>query len=138
MTSKADYLAFVPLAGYFLVIFLFHILLPASASPFSRITSPRQLLFRFLALGSLGITWYHMLLFINWSYFNHQQSQSPHFSVQSIGSWLRDTALFEQAWSIVCETPRRWWWSSQLVTFTSGIWTPFLWKSCTCHYPSNN
>jgi hypothetical protein len=128
MTKTADIIALLPLIGYFLLIFLFHALLPASATRFSRTNSPRQLLFRFLALGSLGITWYHMLRFIKWSYLSHSNSPNP--SIESIAAWLRGTALFEQAWRIVCETPRRWWWSSQLVTYTAGVWTPFLWKSC--------
>jgi hypothetical protein len=36
----------------------------------------------------------------------------------TIGLWLRDTALFEQAWSIVCNGPSNWWWSSFICTWT--------------------
>ena len=97
MTKTADIIALLPLIGYFLLIFLFHALLPASESRFSRTNSSRQLLFRFLALGSLGITWYHMLRFIKWSYFRHSNAPNP--SIESIAAWLRGTALFEEAWA---------------------------------------
>lgn len=43
-----------------------------------------------------------------------------------VANWLRNTALFEQAWTIVCDGPLRWWWSEQLCLFTVGFWTVFL------------
>ena len=43
-----------------------------------------------------------------------------------VANWLKHTGLFEQAWTIVCDGPLRWWWSEQLCLFTVGFWTVFL------------
>jgi len=52
-----------------------------------------------------------------------------------VANWLRSTALFEQAWTIVCDGPLRWWWSEQLCLFTVGFWTVFLQTKGTWSVP---
>ncbi|KAH9974509.1 hypothetical protein BJV74DRAFT_953770 [Russula compacta] len=70
-----------------------------------------------------------MISFMQWSFMEYERS-APGSGVTPlwvrVSSWLRDTALFEQAWTIVCDGPLRWWWSEQLCLFTVGFWTIFL------------
>jgi hypothetical protein len=127
MTSATHLL---PLTGYFLLILGLHALLPSTALPFSAPKSSRQSIFHILGALSLGVTWYFMILFMRDSYLDYYKPLSPAVSISSLSSWLQETQLFEQAWQIVCETPGRWWWSSQLCTYTAGIWTVFIWHQC--------
>jgi hypothetical protein len=122
-----DLIVLLPLTGYILIIFILHMFLPspfALSNPISR----RTLLFYLLALLSLGLTWYYMLSFMKTSYVDYYSPHTPPVSIPSLALWLRNTSLFKEAWSIVCSTPGRWWWSSQLCTYTTGIWTVFLWN----------
>jgi hypothetical protein len=70
-----------------------------------------------------------MISFLWWSFVDYEQSapgRSSGSTLVRVASWLNDTALFEQAWTIVCDGPLRWWWSEQLCLFTVGFWTIFL------------
>jgi hypothetical protein len=129
--STSNIAALFPLTGYFLLILCLHALLPPTALPISPPKSFRHALFHILALVSLGLTWYYMLSFMKWSYTDYHKSDVLAISIQSLAPWLRETHLFEQAWRIVCGNLARWWWSSQLCTFTAGIWSVFLWEQCT-------
>ena len=130
MIPTADFIALLPLIGYFSFVVILHTFLPSPALRITTERTPRYALFLILAIISLGITWYHMLSFMKWSYVHYHEPSVPHLSISSLASWVRETHLFEQAWRIVCQTPRRWWWSSQLCTYTAGIWTVFLWEQC--------
>lgn len=46
-----------------------------------------------------------------------------------MGQWLANTALFEQAWRIVCTGASNWWWSSFICTWTV-IYTAIIWREC--------
>lgn len=52
----------------------------------------------------------------------------------TLGQWLSETQLFEQAWSIVCTGPSNWWWSSFICTWTV-IFTAVVWAESTS-FPS--
>jgi len=70
-----------------------------------------------------------MISFLWWSFVDYEQSapgRSSGSTIVRVANWLKDTALFEQAWTIVCDGPLRWWWSEQLCLFTVGFWTVFL------------
>jgi hypothetical protein len=70
-----------------------------------------------------------MISFLWWSFVDYEQSapgRSSGSTLVRVANWLKDTALFEQAWTIVCDGPLRWWWSEQLCLFTVGFWTVFL------------
>jgi hypothetical protein len=73
-----------------------------------------------------------MISFLWWSFVDYEQSapgrssRSTQGTLVRVANWLKDTALFEQAWTIVCDGPLRWWWSEQLCLFTVGFWTVFL------------
>src|SRR6266404_2523969 len=70
-----------------------------------------------------------MISFLRWSFVEYERSapgRSAGPTLVRVANWLRDTALFEQAWTIVCDGPLRWWWSEQLCLFTVGFWTVFL------------
>ena len=62
--------------------------------------------------------------------------------VERLSDWLVNTALFEQAWAVVCVELDNWWWSEQLCLFTAGPWTVFLFLECavlfTWHQASAN
>ncbi|KAH9016408.1 hypothetical protein EDB83DRAFT_2439223 [Lactarius deliciosus] len=85
-----------------------------------------------LALASFGYTWYYMISFMQWSFTDYERSagvlknETEPMGLARVANWLRSTALFEQAWTIVCDGPLRWWWSEQLCLFTVGFWTIFL------------
>jgi hypothetical protein len=48
----------------------------------------------------------------------------------STKQWLESTSLFNEAWTFVCATPLRWWWSEQLCAWTAGPFTVFLLVEC--------
>ncbi|ORX96510.1 hypothetical protein BCR34DRAFT_180373 [Clohesyomyces aquaticus] len=89
-------------------------------------TPPRKhiLLFIFLAIGSLGITWFHMIQYFQWSYaywktwrsFYELSEDKMHW-----GLWLRDTSLFKEAWEIAIVGHARYWWTHQIFLFASGL-----------------
>lgn len=123
-----DLIALFPLTGYFLIIFFAHLLLPSPPLSLKNPISRRDSLFHLLGFLSLGVTWYYMLSFMKTSYYDYYSLHTPPVSLASLASWLRNTALFKQAWTIACSTPGRWWWSSQICTYATGIWTVFLWN----------
>lgn len=95
-------------------------------------TRRRMRLFGIAAVLSIATTWYFMIRFYMHSYQTwldrksiHQGQEGGASSIVLIASWLRDTQLFEQAWSAVVETPTRLWWSQQIFGFCAG-WSVFL------------
>ncbi|KAF8642456.1 hypothetical protein AX16_009457 [Volvariella volvacea WC 439] len=97
-------------------------------------TKAKACVFVLLAIGSFIHTWYYMFEFMEWSFHDYEQSVGANagFHIKSasllerIARWLQNTALFEQAWAVVCRKPSNWWWSEQLCLFTVGAWTVFL------------
>lgn len=89
----------------------------------------RILLFSGLATASLATTWYYMFQFFADSYRNwlvtqqlHQQFFFGHGAEGlQLGSWLRDTQLFKEAWGSVLIGIERFWWSSQIFLFASYL-----------------
>ena len=73
-----------------------------------------------------------MISFMRWSFMDYERSAGVLLKnttepiLVRVANWLRNTALFEQAWTIVCDGPLRWWWSEQLCLFTVGFWAVFL------------
>lgn len=66
---------------------------------------------------------------MTWSFENYQLGLSnpgSHDLLHDLASWLHETSLFEEAWSLVCLHPVNWWWSEQLCLFTAGVWTVFI------------
>jgi hypothetical protein len=97
-------------------------------------TRRRMRLFSVAAALSIATTWYFMIRFYIHSYetwvdrhttHQAQQGEDRDSSIVLLASWLRDTQLFEQAWSAVVETPTRLWWSQQIFGFCAG-WSVFL------------
>ncbi|KAF8419371.1 hypothetical protein EV426DRAFT_293453 [Tirmania nivea] len=84
-------------------------------------------LFVILSILSLSFTWYHMLRFFHLSYATWSTTVASPDTPRTIGYWLRDTKLFEEAYRIVVITPERWWWSQQifLACFGWGIWISY-------------
>jgi len=78
--------------------------------------------FCLLALASFAHTWFYMFQFMAWSFEDYEKSTitTTEGFTERLGNWLRDTSLFEQAWSFVCFAPVNWWWSEQLCLFTVG------------------
>ncbi|ORY31017.1 hypothetical protein BCR39DRAFT_527796 [Naematelia encephala] len=82
----------------------------------------RPFFFLRTAFGALLCTWYFMFKFMRMSYNTYLAS---HLNA-SMGTWLQNTALFEQAWSAVCRGPANWWWSSFICTWTV-LFTAVVW-----------
>ncbi|KAG8907591.1 hypothetical protein FRB99_003515 [Tulasnella sp. 403] len=88
-----------------------------------------------LALASLAYTWYReqykdMLAYMAWSFHNYEtRTTSPLASsiLLRVGNWLSETALFEEAWHLVCDDPVKWWWSEQICVFTA-VWTVYVFE----------
>lgn len=84
------------------------------------------LVFSVLAAVSLATTWYHMFCFFQWSYTEWAKTRSlSHPEQLYLGEWLRDTALFKQAWASTLETPSRAWWCLQIFGFCAN-WSVML------------
>lgn len=66
-------------------------------------------------------------LMLQWSYQDHAARSKVSGGVSTIGKWLLDTPLFEQAWGEVCSSPAKWWWSSFICTWTV-ILTAVIWR----------
>lgn len=123
MTTE-DVLEHLPLVLYLAAVLLLSIhLFPLHAR------SASSVLFVILALWALATTWNYMIRFMFSSYQDGRASR-PEGSEERLAYtttvWLKETSLFKQAWEFVCATPERWWISSQLCTFTGGLWTAFL------------
>ncbi|KAF8439614.1 hypothetical protein BGX38DRAFT_1207301 [Terfezia claveryi] len=86
-------------------------------------------LFVILTSLSFGFTWYNMLRFFHLSY-TIWSTVTPSDTPRTIGNWLHDTELFEEAYRIVVITPERWWWSQQifLACFGWGVWVSYQGK----------
>ncbi|KAL7413519.1 hypothetical protein BDY24DRAFT_441318 [Mrakia frigida] len=126
--------------GYFVLIaYLFVVVLRATV--FSSSTVPAKgstrrsiwaTIFALIAVGSFGHTWYHMINYMIWSHSNAisllPPSSTPLPPLLSITTWLSNTALFEQAWSIVLQPGPKAWISSHITSFTVN-WVLFLWMS---------
>ncbi|KAL8283870.1 hypothetical protein RQP46_005302 [Phenoliferia psychrophenolica] len=113
----------LPLIGYMSSIGL---LLGLLSPSLSRALTRRSALYLVLALGSLGYTWYYMVMFFERSFVEAALRANVSARVFTTKAWLRDTSLFVEAWGRVCETAKRWWWSEQLCGWTAGPFTVFL------------
>ena len=83
-------------------------------------------IFGALAVASLASTWYHMFCFFRWSYVEWAKAHSlSDPDALYLGDWLRDTALFKQAWASTLETAPRAWWSLQIFGFCAN-WSVML------------
>ncbi|EIW71289.1 hypothetical protein TREMEDRAFT_73255 [Tremella mesenterica DSM 1558] len=126
----SEIIAYVIFVSYFLLIFLaffcvFWSLL-RGRNP-GQLLSGRSFFFLRIAAVALVATWTYMIKFMfvttQWSYdYYAKRHYAP-----TIGQWLANTGLFEQAWGIVCTGPSSWWWSSFICTwtviFTAVVWT---------------
>jgi len=115
--------------SYFLTIFVLFFLIIQSISERHRPSIGISWFHVGLALASFACTWYYMISFMQWSFVEYERSTAGINAGPlwvRVGNWLRSTALFEQAWAIVCDAPLKWWWSEQLCLFTVGFWTAFL------------
>lgn len=75
-------------------------------------------LFAVLAVASLSVTWYFMFFFFRFSYREWTRSQSHGYDM-ALSDWLKDSSLFEEAWSSAMATPERFWWTQQIFIFTT-------------------
>ena len=98
-------------------------------------------LFVVLAVVGLAITWFHMLSFFalsyrTWAYemgediplalWGEKVYLSSYTDVRlALGRWLKDTSLFKDAWEIVIERSRRYWWSQQIF-LGAAAWAVFV------------
>jgi hypothetical protein len=98
----------------------------------SQITKLR--VFSFLAILSLGTTWYYMFQFFVVSYKSWASTFPAVVSGElrglQLGLWLKDSKLFEEAWGTACATPIRYWWTQQIFLWTT-IWSLGLGKTGT-------
>ncbi|KAI9461079.1 hypothetical protein F5148DRAFT_1215842 [Russula earlei] len=114
---------------YFLSIFFLFLLIVQSISERRRALGSVSWSHIGLALASFAHTWYYMLSFMQWSFVEYERNAlggSTEPTLVRVANWLANTALFEQAWTTVCNGPLKWWWSEQLCLFTVGFWTVFL------------
>ncbi|CRK47543.1 hypothetical protein BN1723_007600 [Verticillium longisporum] len=84
--------------------------------------------FPLLAALSLAVTWYHLFHFLEWSYaaWKGRRLLRPSNTANIyVAQWLRETALFKQAWASAFETPERAWWSLQIFGFCAN-WSVML------------
>jgi hypothetical protein len=120
MTITAnDVLQHLPLVLYLLAV------AGLSANLFPRPRNVESFLFVLAALGSLCTTWTYMFKYMYQSYQDHK-SAAGLLADYSTTRWLEETSLFDEAWRYVCQTPMRWWISSQLCLVTVGVFTVFL------------
>ena len=129
MTAN-DMLQHSPLVLYLIAVTALSIHLLPRPAPYSA----RSVLFLLLAFVSLLLTWTHMIRFLFRSYADALlgAGSSPAYTTTV---WLQETSLFDQAWRYVCATPERWSISAQLCTFTTGLWTVFLFAEGAFRHP---
>ncbi|KAK8847360.1 hypothetical protein IAR55_005217 [Kwoniella newhampshirensis] len=118
--------AFAIFISYFLFIFLsfglvFRSILAGTSA--SKLLEGKAFFFLRTGVGALLCTWYFMFQFMNWSYSDFSYLHES----ASMSQWLIKTPLFEQAWTIVCNGPTNWWWSSWICTWTV-IFTTVVWS----------
>lgn len=95
-----------------------------------RIEWAKVTVFGFLAIASLGATWYHMFAFFAYSYHDWacrvgSRIEDAAVTLPRLEMWLRETKLFKEAWGAVVATPQRYWWSGQIF-FWATAWSLFL------------
>lgn len=61
-----------------------------------------------------------MFLYFQWSFRQAASERGILPSNFSTREWLEDVSLFDEAWSYVCATASRFWWSEQLMYWTTG------------------
>ncbi|KAL7269878.1 hypothetical protein RUND412_007438 [Rhizina undulata] len=115
--------------SYFLSIFLLLSLVLSSLYRASTLKAKRNksaiIIFTFLALASLGSTWYYMGSYFRHSYVRWALRYRVPKEGLRLGDWLKDVKLFKEAWEAVVVTPERWWWSQQIFLGTCG-WSVFM------------
>ncbi|KAH8985708.1 hypothetical protein EDB92DRAFT_2105511 [Lactarius akahatsu] len=71
-----------------------------------------------------------MISFMQWGLMDYERStgvlKNGTEPLERVANWRRSTALFEKAWTIVCDGPLRWWWSEQLRLFTTKGSSTFI------------
>ena len=97
-------------------------------------------LFVGLAIASLAATWFYMFKFFVLSYRVWAYEMGEELPLQlwgengvfedgqlklALGRWLHDTTLFNDAWEIVVEKSRRYWWSQQIF-LGAAAWSVFV------------
>ncbi|GAA5996107.1 hypothetical protein JCM5350_008298 [Sporobolomyces pararoseus] len=108
----------LPLIGYFAAIGgLLYLVLPQILR---RKQTSSSLLFLSLSAVSLLATWSYMFLYFQWSFRQAASERGILPSDFSTREWLEDVSLFDEAWSYVCATASRFWWSEQLMYWTTG------------------
>lgn len=108
----------LPLFGYFAAI---GGLVSLVAPQLSRSKQTRgSLLFLVLAALSLLSTWTYMALYFRHSFREAAGERGIEPAEFSTKQWLDDVSLFNEAWGYVCETTERFWWSEQLMYWTTG------------------
>lgn len=114
----------LPLIGYFGAIGG----LVSLVSPhlFRRKQTTGSLVFLSLAALSLFATWTYMGLYFQHSFRQAALERGIPSSLFSTKQWLEDVTLFNEAWGYVCETPERYWWSEQLMYWTTGPLAMFM------------
>ncbi|KAG8998794.1 hypothetical protein FRB94_006642 [Tulasnella sp. JGI-2019a] len=140
--SLSRYASLLPLVGYLTTIsVLFGFII--SKLPNLRSRTPQRdprktgtAVFGVLTVAALLHTWFYMFRFMAWSFRDYEArkhsitgviTDSPaNWVLDRMADWVYETALFEQAWEIVCRGRVNWWWSEQLCIFTAGAWTLFL------------
>ncbi|GAA5852612.1 hypothetical protein JCM5353_001897 [Sporobolomyces roseus] len=108
----------LPLLGYFGAIG--GLLSLVSPHLFRRKQTTGSLVFLSLAALSLFATWTYMGLYFQHSFREAALERGIPPSLFSTKQWLEDVSLFNEAWGYVCETPERYWWSEQLMYWTTG------------------
>lgn len=108
----------LPLVGYFGAIGgLLYLVLPRILV---RKQSQGSLFFLGLSALSLLSTWTYMFLYFRWSFNAAALERGVLPSAFSTRQWLEDVSLFNEAWGYVVETVERFWWSEQLMYWTTG------------------
>lgn len=89
-------------------------------------TPPRKHVqyFVFLAIFSLGTTWYYMFryfqtsyrIWLMWRSIYELAPDQTHW-----GLWLKETSLFKEAWEIAIIGAGRYWWTLQIFFFACGL-----------------
>ncbi|GAA5912843.1 uncharacterized protein JCM6883_004848 [Sporobolomyces salmoneus] len=107
-----------PLIGYFAAIGgLLYLVLPQLL--LSNQTRG-SLLFLALSVLSLLTTWTYMFKYFQHSFKEAAFERGIAMADFSTREWLEDVSLFNEAWGYVCQTAGRYWWSEQLMYWTTG------------------
>ncbi|GAA6022399.1 hypothetical protein JCM11491_001578 [Sporobolomyces phaffii] len=79
-----------------------------------------SVLFLALAAASLVATWTYMGLYFRRSFLDAARERGVAPAAFETREWLTDVSLFHEAWHYVCATAARYWWSEQLMYWTTG------------------